>query len=34
MTDVAPARWRLPHPTLVWAIAAAWAVAIAAQVSG
>jgi predicted metal-binding membrane protein len=27
-------RWALPHPTLVWAIAAAWAVAVAAQVSG
>jgi predicted metal-binding membrane protein len=24
----------LPHPTLVWAIAAAWAVAVAAEVSG
>jgi predicted metal-binding membrane protein len=28
------ARLRLPHPTLVWAIAAAWAVAVAAEVSG
>jgi predicted metal-binding membrane protein len=28
------ARWRLPHPTLVWAIAAAWAVAVAAQATG
>jgi predicted metal-binding membrane protein len=28
------ARRRLPHPTLVWAIAAAWAVAVAAQVTG
>jgi predicted metal-binding membrane protein len=27
-------RWALPHPTLVWAIAAAWAVAVAAEVSG
>jgi predicted metal-binding membrane protein len=27
-------RWAPPHPTLVWAIAAAWAVAVAAQVSG
>jgi predicted metal-binding membrane protein len=27
-------RRRLPHPTLVWAIAAAWAVAVAAQVTG
>jgi predicted metal-binding membrane protein len=38
MTDAtptrAPVRWRLPHPTLVWAIAAAWAVAVAAQVTG
>jgi predicted metal-binding membrane protein len=31
---VGPARWRLPHPTLVWAIAAAWAVAVAAQATG
>src|SRR4030095_1383330 len=30
----ARSRWRLPHPTLVWAIAAAWAVAVAAQVTG
>jgi predicted metal-binding membrane protein len=40
MSDVAPARspararWRLPHPTVVWAIALAWAVAVAAQASG
>jgi predicted metal-binding membrane protein len=39
MNPVAPARsvrarWRLPHPTLVWAIALAWVVAVAAQVSG
>jgi predicted metal-binding membrane protein len=27
-------RWVLPHPLLVWAIAAAWAVAVAAEVSG
>ena len=27
-------RWVLPQPTLVWAIAAAWAVAVAAEVSG
>ena len=27
-------RWALPHPTLVWAIAAAWAVAVAAEASG
>ena len=27
-------RWTLPHPTLVWAIAAAWAVAVAAEMSG
>jgi predicted metal-binding membrane protein len=27
-------RLALPHPTLVWAIAAAWAVAVAAEVSG
>jgi predicted metal-binding membrane protein len=26
--------WVLPHPLLVWAIAAAWAVAVAAEVSG
>ena len=31
---VGPARWRLPHPTLVWLIAAAWAVAVAAQATG
>jgi predicted metal-binding membrane protein len=29
-----PPRWALPHPTLVWAIAAAWAVAVAAEASG
>jgi predicted metal-binding membrane protein len=40
MTDTTPtraatqARWRLPHPTLVWAIALAWAVAVAAQATG
>jgi predicted metal-binding membrane protein len=40
MNDVAPtrpeaqARWRLPHPTLVWAIALAWGVAVAAQATG
>ena len=40
MTDATPtraparARRRLPHPTLVWAIAAAWAVAVAAQTTG
>jgi predicted metal-binding membrane protein len=28
------ARWRLPHPSVVWAIALAWAIAVAAQVSG
>jgi predicted metal-binding membrane protein len=28
------ARWRLPHPTLVWAIAVAWAVAVAAEATG
>jgi predicted metal-binding membrane protein len=27
-------RWALPHPLLVWAIAAAWAIAVAAEVSG
>jgi predicted metal-binding membrane protein len=27
-------RWALPQPTLVWAIAAAWAVAVAAQATG
>jgi predicted metal-binding membrane protein len=31
---VGRARWRPPHPTLVWAIALAWAVAVAAQASG
>jgi hypothetical protein len=30
----ARARWRLPHPTLVWAIALAWVVAVAAQATG
>jgi predicted metal-binding membrane protein len=40
MNDVAPtrseaqARWRLPHPTVVWAIALAWGVAVAAQATG
>jgi predicted metal-binding membrane protein len=36
MSDARPARvaTRLPHPTLVWAIAAAWAVAVAAEVTG
>jgi predicted metal-binding membrane protein len=38
VTEVTPVRsgprWRLPQPTLVWAIAASWAVAVAAQVSG
>jgi predicted metal-binding membrane protein len=33
-TPAPPARWRLPHPTLVWAITAAWAVAVAAEASG
>jgi hypothetical protein len=33
-TVVPRSRWRLPHPTLVWAIAAAWAVAVAAQATG
>jgi predicted metal-binding membrane protein len=28
------ASWALPHPTLVWAIAAAWAVAVAAEMTG
>jgi predicted metal-binding membrane protein len=28
------ARWRPPHPTLVWAVVAAWVVAVAAQASG
>ena len=37
MTDVPPApavpraRWHLPRPTLVWAVAVAWAVAVTAQ---
>ena len=40
MTEVPPApavpraRWHLPRPTLVWAIAVAWAVAVAAQATG
>jgi predicted metal-binding membrane protein len=34
MRVVAQARRRLPQPTLVWAIALAWAVAVAAQVTG
>ena len=40
MNDVAPtrpeaqARWPLPHPTLVWAIALAWGVAVVAQATG
>jgi predicted metal-binding membrane protein len=40
MSDATPARapararWRLPHPTLVWAIAGAWTVAALAQVTG
>jgi predicted metal-binding membrane protein len=38
MTEVAPARpgsrWRRPRPTLVWVIAAAWVVAVAAQATG
>ena len=39
MSQAAPtrsrrARWRLPHPTVVWAIALAWAVALAAQATG
>jgi hypothetical protein len=40
MNDVAPtlseaqARWHLPHPTVVWAIALAWGVAVAAQATG
>jgi predicted metal-binding membrane protein len=38
VTEVTPVqsepRWRLPQPTLVWAIAVSWAVAVAAQVSG
>jgi predicted metal-binding membrane protein len=40
MTDVTPtrvvarARRRLPHPSLVWVIAVAWAVAVAAEATG
>jgi predicted metal-binding membrane protein len=40
MSDLAPARpaararWRLPHPTVVWAIALARGVAVAAQATG
>jgi predicted metal-binding membrane protein len=40
MTDVPPApavpraRWHLPRPTLVWAIAVAWAVAVSAEATG
>jgi predicted metal-binding membrane protein len=40
MTEVPPApavpraRWHLPRPTLVWAIAVAWTVAVAAQATG